>query len=637
MLIEILSFFAIAAALATLVCLLRGAPAWFWPVGVPGALLVLAASGLGTALISGDPLAGRALGVAGLVIWVAAWVTLRRWQPMAVLMFAMLVMAALSYIVYASALTVVQSSGAVFLLASSLLLVLETVGLFLSLSYAFEILDVMGRRGSPAPPPPVGPPPMVALQVPTYSEPVEIVRSTLEALARLEYPNYMVQVVDNNTPDPSLWRPLQQLCEQLGPRFEFIRLENWPGFKAGALNEATRRLPREVEVVGVVDADYVVHPGWLAGTAPHFGDPHVAFVQAAQHYRDWEDDPYLRGLFYSYRYFFDVSMPTRAHRNAIIFCGTMGLIRRSVLEEVGGWDPECITEDAECSLRILALRSDLVGVYDPRPWGAGMMPLSFDGLKKQRFRWALGGIQILRKHWRDLVPLLHHRLRLTFAQRMHYLLGSVQWFGDLLTSFFTLILVVTAVAVASHHTLPLRQMVGTVLVVPVLFLLTGLLRAMWALRRMTGCGWGDALRALRVWFALSWVVSLACIRGLIRRGAAFLRTPKVKEGSGTMWRALRQSFAETFIALVAVLAVGAMILRAPGVSTSLLGLLLLFEAFVYGSARWASAAAEKVAMTPARRMFLRSAQNTGERPSRAPVLTALGAGGVAAALAAALV
>ena len=329
MLIEILSFFAIAAALATLVCLLRGAPAWFWPVGVPGALLVLAASGLGTALISGDPLAGRVLGVAGLVIWVAAWVTLRRWQPMAVLMFAMLVMAALSYIVYASALTVVQSSGAVFLLASSLLLVLETVGLVLSLSYAFEILDVMGRRGSPAPPPPVGPPPMVALQVPTYSEPVEIVRSTLEALARLEYPNYMVQVVDNNTPDPSLWRPLQQLCEQLGPRFEFIHLENWPGFKAGALNEATRRLPREVEVVGVVDADYIVHPGWLAGTAPHFGDPHVAFVQAAQHYRDWEDDPYLRGLFYSYRYFFDVSMPARAHRNAIIFCGTMGLIRRA--------------------------------------------------------------------------------------------------------------------------------------------------------------------------------------------------------------------------------------------------------------------------------------------------------------------
>ena len=75
-----------------------------------------------------------------------------------------------------------------------------------------------------------------------------------------------------------------------------------------------------------------------------------------------------------------------------------------------------------------------------------------------------------------------------------------------------------------------------------------------------------------------------------------------------------------------------MLVRSPGLSTSLLGLLLLFEAFVYASARWASAAAEKVAMTPARQEFMRSAQNTGDRPSRAPMLTAVGAGGVAAAL-----
>ena len=635
MLIEILTFFAVASALATLVCLAKGVPAWPWQAGVPAALVVLAASGLATALISGDPFAGKALGVAGLVIWAATWLWLRRWQPLAALMFGMLITAALSYIVYACALTAVQISGATFLIASSLLLLLELFGLFLSLSYAFEILDVLGRRGSPTPPPPppVGPPPFVALQVPAYDEPVEIVRATLEALAHLDYPNYMVQVVDNNTPDPEVWKPLQKICEELGPRFHFIHLEDWPGFKAGALNEATKRLPAAVDVIGVVDADYIVHPGWLAATAPHFGDKNVAFVQAAQHYRDWEDSSYLRGLFYSYRYFFDVSMPCRAHRNAIIFCGTLGLIRRSVLEAVGGWDPSCITEDAECSLRILALSPNQVGVYDPRPWGVGMMPLSFDGLKKQRFRWALGGIQILRAHWRDLVPLVHHRLRLTAAQRMHYLLGSIQWFGDLLTSFFTLILIVTAIAVATHHSLPLRQMAGTVLVVPVVFLMTGILRALWALRRTTNCTWGDAVRALRVWFALSWVVALACVRGLVNQGAAFLRTSKVKKGSGTIWRAFRQSLAESFIALIAVLAVGAMLVRSPGLSTSLLGLLLLFEAFVYASARWASAAAEKVAMTPARQEFMRSAQNTGDRPSRAPMLTAVGAGGVAAATA----
>lgn len=637
MLIEILTFFACASVLSTLACLVKGAPSSPWPIATPTAMGVLAASGLITALTSGDPYAGKVLGVTGLVVWALTWVLLRRWHGLSALMLGMLTMAALGYVAYAAALTVLESTGALFLVASSLLLGLEVIALALSLSYAFEILDVLGRRGPPPPPARAGRLPVVALQVPAYDEPVDVVRKTLEALARLDYPSFMVQVVDNNTPDPAIWMGLQRVCEELGPRFRFIHLENWPGFKAGALNEATRRLPPEVEVIGVVDADYIAHPGWLRATAPHFADPDVAFVQAAQHYRDWEDEPYLRGLFYSYRYFFDVSMPARAHRNAIIFCGTMGLVRRRLLEAVGGWDPDCITEDAECSLRILGCGGGVIGLYDPRPWGAGMMPLSFDGLKKQRFRWALGGIQILRKHWREMVPFAQHRLRLTAAQRVHYLLGSVQWFGDLLTALFTLILVVTAIAAAAHRQLPLRQMTGTVLVIPVVFLVTGLLRGLWALRRTTGCGWGDAVRALRIWFALSWVVSLACVRGLVRRGAAFLRTPKAKEGTSTLRRALRYSLAETMIAATTALAVTAMLLRAPSLSTALLGLLLLFEAFIYISAPWASAAAERITMTPARRVFLRSAQNTGERPSAAPVLTAMGAGGVAAVAIALLV
>ena len=163
----------------------------------------------------------------------------------------------------------------------------------------------------------------------SYNEPVDILRPTLESLARLDYPHLIVQVVDNNTSDPAVWQPLQQLCEQLGPRFQFLHLEPWPGFKAGALNEATRRLAPQVEIIGIIDADYIVEPHFLQAMVGHFDDPTVAFAQSSQNYRDWQDSSYLRGLFYSFRYFFDVTMPARAHRNAIIFCGTMGLIRRS--------------------------------------------------------------------------------------------------------------------------------------------------------------------------------------------------------------------------------------------------------------------------------------------------------------------
>src|SRR2546429_4302617 len=250
-------------------------------------------------------------------------------------------------------------------------------------------------------------------------------RETLTALAKLDYPEVVVQVVDNNTKDPKLWHALEQLCAQLGGRFEFMHLEPWPGYKAGALNEATRRLAPDVSILGIIDADYIVKPGFLSAMVGHFGDDRVAFVQTPQDYRDWTDSGYLRGLYYSYKYFFDVSMPSRANRNAIIFAGTMGLIRRSAFEGIGGWDEEIITEDAEASLRLLGLGS--TGVYEPTVWGEGLMPLSFDGLKKQRFRWALGGIQILRRQWRELVPLSPPRLSLTVGQRPSHPFGRRPW------------------------------------------------------------------------------------------------------------------------------------------------------------------------------------------------------------------
>ena len=303
-------------------------------------------------------------------------------------------------------------------------------------------------------------------------------------------------------------------------------------------------------------------------------------------------------------------MPSRANRNAIIFAGTMGLIRRSALERIGGWDENIITEDAEASLRLLGLGS--TGVYEPTVWGEGLMPLSFDGLKKQRFRWALGGIQILRRQWRELLPLAPHRLRLTLGQRLAYLFGSVHWFSDLLTVGFTALLLLTAVAAALHHRLPVRELTGPILVVPLAFLITGVLRGLWALRRAERCSWSDAFRALAIWFALSWVDTLAVVR-----------TPKQKEGGNRLWPAIRSSAIESLLAILALVGAVVMLLAAPALATVILAVMLLFEAWIFGSAPWASLAAEGIQLTPQRKIYLRSAQNTGdrpERPSRAAVI-----------------
>jgi cellulose synthase/poly-beta-1,6-N-acetylglucosamine synthase-like glycosyltransferase len=610
---ELLAFFALLSLAVTVVVLFPGtvrARAW---LSLPLGLVAVAAAGGALLWLTGDIAAAEFLAVWAVVMGVVARLLLERWSYLAALLISSVLLAGMTYLVYSVLAAVVDPLGPVVWAGTVLLLLFEAAALALTLSYAFEVLDVLSRRTRTQHPSDPYHQPMVAIQVPTYNEPVEVVSKTLESLAALDYPRLLVQVVDNNTKDPLVWRPLEALCQQLGPRFQFIHLEDWPGYKAGALNEATRRLPAEVEVVAIVDADYVVDPRFLRGTVGHFADPRVAFVQTPQNYRDWEDDKYLRGLFYSYRYFFDVTMPARAHRNAIIFAGTMGLVRRSVLEVIGGWNPDTVTEDAEASLRMLG--AGYTGVYVPQAFGSGLMPLTFDGLKKQRFRWALGGVQILRMHWRELLPFATHRLRLTVGQRIHYLLGSVQWFGDLLTVVFTVLLLLTAAVTMFHHRLPVREIVGPLAVVPLLFLITGVGRALWAIRTTARCTFGDAVRCLRCWFALSWVVSLACLRGVVKQQAAFLRTPKRKEGR-SVWQAIQASRAESLIAALSVVGAVALVVSVASLGTIVLAVLLVWLALLYSSAPWASFAAEGIRLTPLREAHRRSSQSTGEWPER---------------------
>lgn len=615
MIIELALFFTLASVLTTLVIMadrLILARAW---LGLPLGGLILIACGWLTGVIAADHAAVVLLPVVAAIGVLLVRLLFLRWSILAAQLLAMVVLASISYLAYAALLPFVDRLSAIGIAASLVLFLLEVFALALSAYYLFEVLDVFSRRTRTEHVADDSYRPKVAIQVPCYNEPIEVMRETLTALAKLDYPDVIVQVVDNNTKDPDVWRALETLVKELGPRFVFLHLEPWPGYKAGALNEATRRLPADVSILGIVDADYVVKPNFLRDLVGHFADERVAFVQTPQDYRDWKDSGYLRGLYYSYRYFFDVTMPSRDNRNAIIFAGTMGMIRRSALEAIGGWNQEVITEDAEASLRMLGKGS--IGVYVHRPYGQGLMPLDFNGLKKQRFRWALGGIQILRRQWPELLPFAAHRLRLTWGQRIHYLAGSVHWFGDLLTAVFTFLLLLTALAAALHHRLPIREITGPILVVPLAFLVSGVFRGLWALRRAEHSTWGDAFRALGIWFALSWVDTLAVVRGMISAKAAFLRTPKQREGGNRWWPAIRSSATESLFAALAVVGAIIMLIAAPAIATGILAIMLLFEAWVFASAPWASFAAEGIQLTPYRRIYRRSAQNTGDRPERA--------------------
>ena len=274
--------------------------------------------------------------------------------------------------------------------------------------------------------------PKVSIHVPCYNEPPEMVKQTLDALANLDYPDFEVLIIDNNTKDPAVWEPVRDYCATLGPRFKFFHVAPLAGFKGGALNYLIPHTAPDAEVIAVIDSDYCVDRNWLKHMVPHFADPKIAIVQSPQDYRDQNESTFKKLCYSEYKGFFHIGMVTRNDRDAIIQHGTMTMTRRSVLEELG-WADWCICEDAELGLRVF--EKGYSAAYSHNSYGKGLMPDTFIDFKKQRFRWAYGAIQIIKRHTSSL--LLGKDTELTRGQRYHFLAGWLPWVADGMNIFFT--------------------------------------------------------------------------------------------------------------------------------------------------------------------------------------------------------
>lgn len=361
--------------------------------------------------------------------------------------------------------------------------------------------------------------PFVSIHLACSREPPEMVILTLNSLAHLDYQNFEVLVIDNNTPDEALWKPVEAWCEKAGPRFRFFHLPQWPGFKAGALNFALQQTDPRAEVVGVVDADYAVSRHWLSSLMGHFDEPQVAVVQAPQAHRDFEANFFQRMCNWEFEGFFRIGMHHRNERNAIIQHGTMTLIRRSALEEAGGWAEWCICEDAELGLRLM--HAGYETRYVDRVLGRGLTPVDFKAFKSQRFRWAFGAMQILKGHWGWLTG----KSPLTAGQRYHFLTGWFSWFADALHFVFALASLVWTIGILAapkHFTLPLDLFLIPVLGFFVAKAFFG--PVLYAAR--VDCTWRDIVGASLASMALSHAIARGVFQGLVQKKGVFVRTAK---------------------------------------------------------------------------------------------------------------
>jgi exo-beta-1,3-glucanase (GH17 family)/cellulose synthase/poly-beta-1,6-N-acetylglucosamine synthase-like glycosyltransferase len=361
--------------------------------------------------------------------------------------------------------------------------------------------------------------PKVSIHIPAYREPPEMLKQTLDAVARLDYPNFECVVVINNTLDPAMWRPVEEHCQLLGERFKFIREDGLQGFKAGALRLAMQHTAADAEVIGVLDADYVVKPDWLRDLVPQFSDPRVGLVQAPQDHRDDNRSIVHHALNGEYAGFFDIGMVQRNEANAIIVHGTMCLVRRAALEAAGGWSSDTICEDTDLGLTILEL--GWLAHYTNHRYGHGLLPDSFDAYKTQRHRWAYGGFQILKKHWRHFLP---GNSLLTREQKREFLLGWLTWLGAESIGIVVALLNVAWVPVVAFLDIAVPDRILTIPIIATFILSVIHFVTLYRLRVRPNRH--QLITAMCAAMSMQWTVARAVGIGAVRDHLPFVRTSK---------------------------------------------------------------------------------------------------------------
>ena len=412
--------------------------------------------------------------------------------------------------------------GAAFALGFGIVLLVPLVAI--ALARLEEIAAIVfgrpPRRLAHAPPlVPEAHAPKVSIHVPACCEPPDMLNATLDAVARLDYPNLECVVVINNTPDPALWRPVEDHCRALGERFKFVRVDNLAGYKAGALRLALSHTAPDAEIIGTIDADYVLDPGWLKDLAPLFADPRVGFVQSPQDHRDGGRSIMHAAMNSEYAGFFDIGMVQRNEFNGVIMHGTMCLIRRAAIEDAGGWSSDTIVEDTDLGLSIL--ERGWTAHYTNRRYGHGLLPDTFEAYKRQRHRWAFGGFQLVRKHWRRMLPWA---VGLTREQKREYGFGWLNWLGSDAIGVMVALLNILWVPFVAFADIAVPDRILTLPIIAAFTVSVAHFVMLYRLRvRATP---GQMLGAVVAAMSLQWTVARSVGLGVIHERMPFLRTAK---------------------------------------------------------------------------------------------------------------
>jgi cellulose synthase (UDP-forming) len=269
--------------------------------------------------------------------------------------------------------------------------------------------------------------PTVDVMIPTYDEPLFILRRTIIGCQALDYPCKKVHLLDDTR------RPeVKALAVELG--CEYISRTDNGYAKAGNLNHAIAQTTGELIVV--FDADFVPTTNFLTRTVGFFQDAQLALVQTPQSF--YNPDPIARNLGLENiltpeeEVFYRQIQPIRDGAGSVICAGTSFVMRRSALDAAGGFVTDSLSEDYFTGIRIAAQGYRLI--YLDEKLSAGLAAENITAHAIQRLRWARGTLQAFFIKANPLtIPGLNP------LQRLAHLEGLLHWFTSISRVGFLLV------------------------------------------------------------------------------------------------------------------------------------------------------------------------------------------------------
>jgi cellulose synthase/poly-beta-1,6-N-acetylglucosamine synthase-like glycosyltransferase/thioredoxin-like negative regulator of GroEL len=405
----------------------------------------------------------------------------------------------LFYLTY-RALFTFNFSGPYAITASVLLYVAECFGIFNLFLFFLQVWRVHEPKQEP-----IIEGRTVDVLVPTYNEDVALLRATLEACARLDYPHETYVLDDGRRPE------VEALAKDLG--LNYITRPDNRHFKAGNLNHAIERTSGEYIVV--LDADHVPEPHFISRLIGYFRDEKLGYVQTPHAFYNFDSfqarlDHRHRKYWEEGHLFYHVIQPGRNNWGCPIFAGSAAMFRRSALKDSGLIATETITEDLHTGLRMNARGWKSLAISDRLV--AGQAAPDITTFHAQRLRWGTGNLSVMRYD----NPLFMKGL--TLPQRLCYLGSMLHWASGL----FMLIIYLTPIAMLFSGIPPVREFSKELLAVILVYLVVSI-----TTMKLVSNGFGSVINAELFAMVNFWTQIKSTFRALFGYGSRIFNvTPK---------------------------------------------------------------------------------------------------------------